>query len=95
MKYPIYSAVSFVSNQPVLHLHWSFGNNDLTDEDFEELEYVGIIKGVSEDLYFVMTMRPYEGFLCSVQEQKIIRILDPNELSDIEVEYVKSVKYNL
>ena len=76
--------IAFMSKQPHVHLNVMFGYNNLTEDDFEKLEYKGIIKSVIDNGYFKMytvrTVSPLDGFFCIITEEDIIRLVDESEI---------------
>ena len=75
--------IAFMTKQPQVHLNEMFGYNNLTEDDFEESEYKGIILDVFFDkVYLVKTVCPLDGFICIVGEEDILRQVGINELNE-------------
>ena len=72
--------VAFLSNKPIAHLNEMFGYNDLTEDDFEKTEHIGLIKSVisNGEAFLLFTVRPIEGFRCTVGKEDILRTVDIN-----------------
>ena len=78
--------VAFLSNKPIAHLNEMFGYNNLTEDDFEKTEHIGFIKSVisNGETFLLFTVRPIEGFRCTVGKEDILRTVDINELTEQE-----------
>ena len=69
--------VTFLSNQPRIHLLEMSGNEKFNPEDIEESRYTGVITDVHETpigtFHTLTTLKPVDGFLCiPIHENKII-----------------------
>ena len=77
--------IAFMTNKPIVHLNEMFGHNDLADDEFEKVEYVGFIKSViGDDAYLVFTVRPCSGFRCTVPASDVLHAVDVNDLDEDE-----------
>ena len=84
--YKVGDVIAFVSKEPILHLNRMFGYHDATADAFSEYEFTGVITNVDllDDEFCVSTLRPLCGLSCIVSTDKIIRFVDPSELTDEE-----------
>lgn len=69
--------VTFLSNQPDVHLQEMFGNEKFNPDDMEEARYTGVITDVHETpigtFHTLTTLKPVDGFLCvAIHETKIL-----------------------
>lgn len=69
--------VTFLSNQPGIHLLEMSGNEKFNPEDIEESRYTGVITNVYVTpigtFHTLTTLKPVDGFLCvPIHENKII-----------------------
>ena len=94
--YKIGSYVSFMTNEPEVHLNEMFGYNNLTENDFKESEHIGFIMSVYDDqTYLIVTVRPLECFHCNVNESDILHLVDENELTQKERDVKTLVGFTL
>lgn len=76
-KYRKGDIVSFLSNQPNIHLLEMFGTEPFSPDDVEESRHTGVITDACETpfgtYYTLTTLKPLDGFLCvAITDNEII-----------------------
>lgn len=69
--------ITFLSNQPGIHLLEMFGTGKFNPDEIEESRYTGVVTDVHETpfgtFHTLTTLKPVDGFLCvAIHENKII-----------------------
>ena len=93
MKYKKNDIVRFVSNQPSAHVIEMFGHyQGLKPEDATAQEYLGRVKSVIGNgrAYVVSTISDLRGFICILNPDEIVGLVDVSELTSEEKEVYDS-----